>query len=273
MVSKKNISNLNSSNFNSNNSNSNNTEDISLMYKEDAKSKIKDILDKYSVDINTGLSSDLVKENTLKYGQNIIKGDKPKRWYQYFFKSLFNPFNSILICIILILIYTDIYLANVPSYANIIVVAVLVLSSTILEFFQEYRSNKAANKLKELVATNATVIREGITKDIPIKDITVGDIVILSSGSMIPADVRVLESKDLYIGESQLTGESDSVKKIPENIDLKINTLSDIDTICFMGTNVISGSSKAIVIKTGDDTYFRKNCSHFVSENLKLLFN
>ncbi len=147
-----------------------------------------------------------------------------------------------------------------PSYANIIVIAILVTASTLLEFFEEYRSNKAAEKLKELVATTATVLRNGKEVQIPIKEITLGDIVILSAGSMIPADLRVLEAKDLYVGQSSLTGESDAVRKVSNSeISLdELDSISDLDTICFMGTNVISGSAKCAVIKTADSTYFGK---------------
>lgn len=162
--------------------------------------------------------------------------------------------------IVLVLFYTDVYLAEVPSYANIIVIAILVTASTLLEFFEEYRSNRAAEKLKELVATTATVLRDGKEVQIPIKEITLGDIVILSAGSMIPADLRVLEAKDLYVGQSSLTGESDAVRKVSNSeISLdELDSISDLDTICFMGTNVISGSAKCAVIKTADSTYFGK---------------
>ena len=88
--------------------------------------------------------------------------------------------------------YTDVYLPEKPSYANIIVILILVAASTLLEFFEEYRSNKAAEKLKELVATTTTVLRNGKEVQIPIKEVVLGDIVILSAGSMIPADLRVI---------------------------------------------------------------------------------
>ena len=162
--------------------------------------------------------------------------------------------------------YTDIYLAVEPSYANIIVIAILVTASTLLDFFESYRSNKAAEKLKEMVATTATVIRNGKEIEIPIKNVTFGDIVILSAGSIIPADLRIIESKDLYVGQSSLTGESDSVKKTVELEDFKneLNNIAELNNICFMGTNVISGSGKGVVIKTGDSTYFGK-IAHTIS--------
>ena len=193
-------------------------------------------------------------------GYNEIKQAKPKRWYHYFLQSLFSPFNCILLGIVVILIYTDIYLPPTPSYANIIVIAILVTASTLLDFFEEYRSNKAAEELKEMVATTTTVIRDNKEIQVPMKEITLGDIIVLSAGSMIPADLRIIEAKDLYVGQSSLTGESDSVKKTVDT-DLKIEDLesiADIDTICFMGTNVISGSAKGVVVKTADSTYFGK---------------
>lgn len=207
---------------------------------------------------DTGLSENDVVKNTSKYGINQIKQSKPKKWYHYFFSSLFSPFNGILMGIVLILIYTDIILPEIPSYANIVVILLLIITSTLLEFFEEYRSNKAAESLKELVSTTSTVLRNGNKIKIPIKDITVGDIVLLSAGDMIPADLRIIDSKDLYVGQSSLTGESDAVKKIVETENSSIDSITDLDNICFMGTNVISGYAKGAVFAIGDSTYFGK---------------
>ena len=213
-----------------------------------------------------GLSTQDVNYLTQKYGLNEIKQAKPKKWYHYFLESLFSPFNSILLGIILVLFYTDVILPETPSYANIIVIAILIIASTLLDFFEEYRSNRAAEKLKELVATNCVVIRDGKEVEIPVKEVTLGDIVKLSAGSMIPADLRVIESKDLYVGQSALTGESDAVKKsVDTETTLEdLDSISDLDNICFMGTNVISGSTKGVVVKTGDSTYFGK-IAHTIS--------
>ena len=221
-----------------------------------------------------GITEDEAKERLEKYGLNEIKQNKPKKWYNYLFQSLFSPFNSILLGIVAILFYTDVYLAEKPSYANIIVILVLVTTSTLLEFFEEYKSNKAAEKLKQLVATTETVLRNGEKKEIPIKEIVLGDIVLLSAGSLVPADLRVIESKDLYIGESSLTGESDAVRKNVEveSEDEIIYNVADINNICFMGTNVISGSAKCAVIKTGDNTYFGKVAHNIMQNNTKSAF-
>lgn len=232
---------------------------VSKLYGLEATLPKNDFIQKYQVK-ESGLSANEAEERLRNLGLNEIKQAKSKKWYHYFLESLFTPFNCILLGIVAILIYTDIYLPPTPSYANIIVIAILVSASTLLDFFEEFRSNKAAEELKQMVATTTTVIRDGEKVEIPISQVTLGDVVLLSAGSMIPADLRVIEAKDLYVGQSSLTGESDSVKKMVDS-ELSINELdsiADLDTICFMGTNVISGSAKGVVIKTADSTYFGK---------------
>lgn len=241
--------------------------DFSLLSKND-------FISKYNINFN-GLTDYDVLENQKIYGKNEISGHKPKRWYNYFFESLFSPFNAILLGISLVLIYTDIVLPKNPNPANIIVIICLVLISTLLEFFQEFRSNKASEKLKAMVQTKGTVIRNGTKQKIPFKDFTVGDIVLLSAGDMVPADLRVLESKDLFLGQSSITGESDSIKKIPNSLLKSIDELesiTDLDNICFMGTNVISGSAKCAVIKVADNTYFGKVAHSITSGKPKTEF-
>ena len=232
--------------------------DINKMYANESKISKDEFIKKYKIQ-ETGISTEEAEEKIKKLGPNEIRQAKPKKWYNYFCESLVTPFNCILIGIALILTYTDVILPETPSYANIIVIAILVIASTLLDFFEEYRSNKAAEKLKKMVETKTTVIRNGQKIDIPIKEVVIGDTVVLSAGSMIPADLRVIEAKDLYVGQSSLTGESDSVKKTIELENKEeIDNISDFDNICFMGTNVISGSAKGIVIKTADSTYFGK---------------
>ena len=221
-----------------------------------------------------GISNSEAIRRIQEYGYNEMKQAKPKKWYYYFMKSLLTPFNCILLGIAVVLSYTDIIIAETPNYANIIVIVILVFISTLLEFFEEYRSNKAAEKLKELVATTTTVLRSGNREKIQLKEVAVGDIVILSAGDMIPADLKVLEAKDLYVRQSSLTGESDAIKKVPisELKEDEIETISDLDTICFMGTTVISGSAKAVVIATGENTYFASIAHSITSGKPKTSF-
>lgn len=247
--------------------------DINKMYANESKISKEEFIQKYRI-TEKGITNEEAETKLRKLGPNEIRQAKPKKWYNYFWESLVTPFNCILIGIALILTYTDVILPETPSYANIIVIAILVIASTLLDFFEEFRSNKAAEKLKKMVATKTTVIRNGQKIDIPIKEVVIGDTVVLSAGSMIPADLRVIEAKDLYVGQSSLTGESDSVKKTVELEDKEdeIDNISDFDNICFMGTNVISGSAKGIVIKTADSTYFGKIAHTITAGKAKTAF-
>ncbi len=247
--------------------------DVLKMYGEDSTTKRDEFLKKHNLN-EKGLTSKQAEINIKKFGLNETKKAKPKKWYNYLLQSLLTPFNCILIGISIILIYTDIYLAIEPSYANIIVIAILVTASTLLDFFESYRSNKAAEKLREIVETTTTVIRDNKEINIPIKNVTLGDIVLLSAGSIIPADLRIIESKDLYVGQASLTGESDNIKKTVEleNNQEELDSISDFDNICFMGTNVVSGSAKGVVIKIGDSTYFGKIANTVTSGKEKTAF-
>ena len=247
--------------------------DVLKMYGEDSTTQRDEFLKKHNLN-EKGLTSKQAEINIKKFGLNETKKAKPKKWYNYLLQSLLTPFNCILIGISIILIYTDIYLAIEPSYANIIVIAILVTASTLLDFFESYRSNKAAEKLREIVETTTTVIRDNKEINIPVKNITLGDIVLLSAGSIIPADLRIIESKDLYVGQASLTGESDNIKKTVEleNNQEELDSISDFDNICFMGTNVVSGSAKGVVIKVGDSTYFGKIANTVTSGKEKTAF-
>lgn len=247
--------------------------DVLKMYGEDSTTKRDEFLKKHNLN-EKGLTSKQAEINIKKFGLNETKKAKPKKWYNYLLQSLLTPFNCILMGISIILIYTDIYLAIEPSYANIIVIAILVTASTLLDFFESYRSNKAAEKLREIVETTTTVIRDNKEINIPVKNVTLGDIVLLSAGSIIPADLRIIESKDLYVGQASLTGESDNIKKTVEleNKQEELDSISDFDNICFMGTNVVSGSAKGVVIKVGDSTYFGKIANTVTSGKEKTAF-
>ena len=247
--------------------------DVLKMYGEDSTTQRDEFLKKHNLN-EKGLTSKQAEINIKKFGLNETKKAKPKKWYNYLLQSLLTPFNCILIGISIILIYTDIYLAIEPSYANIIVIAILVTASTLLDFFESYRSNKAAEKLREIVETTTTVIRDNKEINIPVKNVTLGDIVLLSAGSIIPADLRIIESKDLYVGQASLTGESDNIKKTVEleNNQEELDSISDFNNICFMGTNVVSGSAKGVVIKIGDSTYFGKIANTVTSGKEKTAF-
>ena len=232
--------------------------DIIKMYEKESLKNIDDFIKENNIDTKNGLNEKQIEENINKYGLNEIRQNKPKQWYNYFFESLLSPFNLILLGIAVVLIYTDVILPETKNYSNIIVILILTAVSTLLEFFEVFKSNKAAEKLKSLIETKALVLRNGREEKIALNQITVGDIIILSAGDIIPADLKIIEAKDLYVSQSTLTGESEASRKVVNLENNKIETITDLNNVCFMGTNVTSGYAKAVVIKTGDNTYFGK---------------
>lgn len=235
--------------------------DVKKLYGKQCILPINEFISNIKTDITKGLTSNQVKENKEKYGKNELNSAKPKKWYHFFVSSLITPFNLILIGIILVLFYTDVYLTEPPSYANIIVIIILIALSTLLDFVIVYKSNKDAANLKKMIATTSTVIRDGKKVKVPNSELTVGDVVLLAAGDLIPGDLRLIESNNLRVSQSSLTGESDAIEKLVNSemhsID-EIESISDLDDVCFMGTNVTSGTGKGVIFKIANDTYFGK---------------
>jgi P-type Mg2+ transporter len=135
--------------------------------------------------------------------------------------------------------------------ASAVVVGFMVLLSVGLGYFQERRSNKAVEKLQEMVQTNCVVIRDGKEEEIPMEEIVPGDLVVLHAGAIIPADLRLLTTKDFFIGQSALTGESMPVEKNFAPCDLADKGIIELTNACFQGSNVVSGTARAVVVNTG----------------------
>lgn len=188
-----------------------------------------------------------------QYGYNSIAHEKPPSWYFLLFKNFTNPF----IVLVLILGCISIFLKQYDAAG---IIACMVVISVFMRFIQEYRSNTAAEKLKALVSTKATVIRKhsGVSKsfDIDMKQLVPGDIVHLSAGDMVPADIRLISAKGLFVSQSALTGESMPVEKREKNLEGHLKNPLDMPNLCFMGTSVLNGTALAVVLKTGDHTYF-----------------
>ena len=195
-----------------------------------------------------------------QYPSNEVSHEKPKPWYEQLAKAFINPFTLVLLVIAVVSFFTSYVMAQPgkKDLSAVIIIIVLVLISGGLRFFQEFRSGKEAEGLRTLVKTTATVIRrENGREEINMADLLPGDIVVLSAGDMIPADVRILKAKDLFVSQSALTGESAMVEKFADADDsADEGNLFDLKNICFMGTNVVSGSAMAVVLATGDRTYF-----------------
>ncbi|MBR2649284.1 MAG: magnesium-translocating P-type ATPase [Sediminibacterium sp.] len=207
-----------------------------------------------------GITEAQVHERLKEYGLNEIQHEKAPSWFNQLFHAFITPFTGILVAIALISLITDVIIANPENrdYKTVILVSIMVLISSFLRFFQEYRSNRAAEQLKSMVKTTATVIRKDQGKfETDILSLAPGDMVQLSAGDMIPADCRIVQSKDLFVSQAMLTGEALPVEKRPFTVR-DANDLSplELDNICFMGTNVVSGTATAIIVNTGDQTYF-----------------
>ena len=224
------------------------------------------------VDGLTEVEADAVRDTT---GLNTIQAEQAQRWWQHLWHCYANPFNLLLTLLAFVSYLTE------DAKATIVIGSMVALS-TILRFVQESRSNRAADRLKDMVSTTATVLRRDVSQlaapeasryfgialstrpsrqiEAPIRDLVPGDIVVLAAGDMIPADLRLLAAKDLFVAQAALTGESLPVEKYampPETThDLPNRSPLELENICFMGTNVISGSATAIIVATGNSTYF-----------------
>ena len=205
-----------------------------------------------------GLTEEQVEENRDLYGENIITKGQEDSILKKIYESIINPFTVILLVIALVSLVTNVWLAKPGEEdpTTSIIIVVLVLISGGIRFIQELRSDRAASNLSRLIVNTATVIREGVEQELPIDEIVVGDIVKLSAGDMIPADVLLLESRDFFVQQSGLTGESDAVEKIclSKSDGQNLDSLLETESLAFMGTNVISGRATALVLVVGDDT-------------------
>lgn len=205
-----------------------------------------------------GLDQEQVEANRVLYGENTITKGQEDSIFKKIYESIINPFTIILLVIAFISLVTNVWLAK-PGQEDpttSIIIVVLVLISGGIRFVQELRSDKATTNLSKMIVNTATVIRDGLEQELPIDELVVGDLVKLSAGDMIPADVILFESRDFFVQQSGLTGESDAVEKLALNkaTGQNIDSLLEAESLAFMGTNVISGSATAMVLAVGDDT-------------------
>lgn len=203
-----------------------------------------------------GLTEDLVEDSMEENGKNIVTHGKKESLIKRICGAFINPFTAILFVLAVVSVVTDIILASPEdkNYVTVIIIAAMVMISGLLRFIQETRSGNAAAKLSKMICTTACVERaETGKREISIEDIVTGDIVHLSAGYMVPADVRILAAKDLFVSQSALTGESEPVEK-HSGVASGSESLTEISNLAFMGSNVISGSAKAVVVAVGNDT-------------------
>jgi len=220
-----------------------------------------------------GLSRVQSVQRLVRSGFNEIASERPPRWYVQFLYAFQTPFNYLLLSLAAIAFFTEDYKATA-------IISIMVAISGLLRFWQEYRSSLAAEQLRSLVRTTATVSRPGSApQEIPIRELVPGDVVHLSAGDLVPADVRLLSAKDLFVSQAALTGESLPVEKsdvspaeVRRLLDAHASPL-ELPHFCFLGTSVVSGTAKAVVVNTGSRTYLGSLAGHVVGKRAETAFD
>lgn len=207
-----------------------------------------------------GLSEKRVSEQRERYGMNVVTQGKRKTLPERIYSVFITPFTVVLFLLGAVSLFTDVIMApaNDRDPMTVIIISVMVISSGLLSFIQETKSGNAADKLTAMIRTTTSVTREWTGREeILLEDVVVGDIVNLAAGDMLPADVRILSCKDLFISQAALTGESEPLEKLPSAVDGEASgSITDTPNLAFMGSNVISGTAVASVVAVGNDTLF-----------------
>jgi len=215
---------------------------------------------------SNGLTQAEAEERARAAGLNEVAQEKPQGWPVRLLKILRNPL------VILLATLSAISFATGDARAGTVMAMMVVLSAG-LRFLQEARADAAAAKLKAMIHVTATVVRDGQAREIPLRDLVPGDIVQLSAGDMIPGDVRVLTSKDLFVTQGSLTGESLPVEKFHDPDTKTAGSPTELKNICFMGTSVQSGTATAVVVTTGVQTYLGSMASSITEERAPTSFD
>jgi Mg2+-importing ATPase len=212
---------------------------------------LEDVLAKLESSLS-GLSSDHAEKLLETYGPNEVAKREKRAAIVKFLLQFKNP-------LVLILLFAGSISGILGSYADSTIIFIIVLMSVVLIFLQESKAEKAADELKERVATTATVLRDGVKKEVKLADLVPGDIISLSAGDVVPADARLTSAKDFFVDQSALTGESFPLEKtLPSLTAKQACTINEWNNYLFMGTSVVSGSASAVVVKTGNSTEYGK---------------
>ncbi|EJL07022.1 magnesium-translocating P-type ATPase [Pseudomonas chlororaphis] len=265
---------------------------LSMRAAREAQNSLGVTLDNVKSNAN-GLTELDAEGRLQRDGFNEVAHDRPPHALVQLLQAFNNPFIYVLMTLTAISFFTDFWLplqaGEETDLTGVIIVLVMVLVSGLMRFWQEYRSAKAAEALKAMVRTTATVLRreqmgmKAALREVPMRDLVVGDIVQLSAGDMIPADIRLIESRDLFISQAVLTGEALPVEKydtlgaVQEKSAHRTaadqQDLLDLPNICFMGTNVVSGTATAVVVATGSRTYFGSLARSIVGSRSQTAFD
>lgn len=220
-----------------------------------SKKNNEEILKEFKTNKN-GYSNKRARDLLDSYGMNITNKEEKNVKLKLFIKAFANYFNALLFSIIIISIFTDVIYSDVNDFTNIIVLSAIILISSLTQFIEELKSHTSLKELKEIVKNTTRVVRDNKEYEVPLETIVPGDIIKLSAGDIIPADLKILESTDLFISDSAFTGESLPVEK--RKTSKETNNIFELENILLLGSDVISGSATAIVIKTGFDTHLSK---------------
>lgn len=207
-----------------------------------------------------GLTRAEVEDRQLTYGKNEVVHEQKKNPFIVFIKTFINPFIGVLTGLAVISLVIDVLMAEPgeQEWTGVVIIAVMVVCSAILRFWQEWKANEATDSLMKMVKNTCLVKRAGSgEEELDITELVPGDIVFLAAGDMIPADLRIIESKDLFISQASLTGESEPIEKFPEvkEKQYRKGSIVELDNICYMGSTVISGAAQGIVFETGNRTF------------------
>jgi Mg2+-importing ATPase len=238
---------------------------ISKKLVESARTDIDSVLAQFDTTAN-GLSQPTIEARLEQYGPNEVAREKRRTWLMRLWDNIKNP-----LVILLILLGVISFLTG--DMRATIVILTMVILGIILRYVQESRADNAAEQLKAMVRTTTTVIRDGQRKEIPLQDLVPGDIVALSAGDMIPADVRLVTTKDLFLNQAALTGESLPVEKTQALVDASVENPLEMTNICFLGSNIESGTGTAVVVQTGSGTYFGSLASSIVGQRVLTSFD
>lgn len=220
----------------------------------------------------TGLTCDEAEERLHEHGKNAIAVGNQNTSLRRLREAVFNPFNAILLIVAAVTYFTDVVVSLKPDYLTVFIILALVLISSMVAFVQSRRSDRAAEHLSHMITNTASVFRNGRLVELPMEELVPGDVVRLSAGDMLPADVRFVATKDTFVAQSALTGESNPVEKFSEIRNREDDALTDLSNIGFLGSNVVSGSATAVVLCTGNSTYFGSMAKTLSGDRAKTSF-
>lgn len=217
----------------------------------------RELLDELQTSLE-GLTADLARERLARYGANLLKPKRRANTLSLLLAQFISP-------LVLLLLFAAGLSLFLHDSIDALIILIIVVISGLLGFWQERSASQAVAKLLAIVQIKATVLRDGIRQDIPLEEVVPGDLVLLRAGDVIPADCVIVESRDLFVQEATLTGESYPVEKMAGAL-LPDTPLARRANTLFLGTHVTSGTATAVVVRTGSKTEFGK-----VSERLRLI--